>query len=31
LDRIAERDPALGARLKRAVRTGNHCSYRPDS
>lgn len=29
LDRIAEQDPELGAWLKRAVQTGNHCSYRP--
>jgi hypothetical protein len=31
LDRIAEQDPELGASLRRAVRTGNHCSYRPSS
>jgi hypothetical protein len=29
LDRIAEGDPALGVFLRRAVRTGNYCSYRP--
>jgi hypothetical protein len=29
LDRIAEADAELGASLRRAVRTGNHCSYRP--
>lgn len=29
LDRIAEQDPELGAWLRRAVQTGNHCSYRP--
>jgi hypothetical protein len=29
LDRIAERDPELGTWLRRSVRTGNHCSYRP--
>jgi hypothetical protein len=31
IDRIAEQDPALGAWLRRAVRTGNYCSYRPDA
>jgi hypothetical protein len=30
LERITEQDPALGAWLKRSVRTGNYCSYRPD-
>ena len=30
LDRIAEQDAELGKRLRRAVRTGNHCSYRID-
>lgn len=29
LDRIAEQDPELGAWLRRAVHTGNHCSFRP--
>jgi hypothetical protein len=29
LDRIAEQDPALGAWLRRSVRTGNYCSFRP--
>jgi flagellar biosynthesis GTPase FlhF len=29
LDRIAEQDPELGGRLRRAIRTGNYCSYRP--
>jgi hypothetical protein len=29
LDRIAEQDPDLGAWLRRAVRTGNYCSFRP--
>lgn len=29
LDRISERDEALGAWLRRAVHTGNHCSFRP--
>jgi hypothetical protein len=29
LDRIAEQDPDLGAWLRRAIRTGNHCSFRP--
>jgi hypothetical protein len=29
LDRIAEQDPELGAWLRRAVRTGNFCSFRP--
>ncbi len=29
LDRIAEQDAELGGWLRRAVRTGNHCSYRP--
>ena len=29
LDRIAEQDPDLGRWLRRAVRTGNYCSYRP--
>lgn len=31
LDRIAESDPELGAWLKRAVTTGNYCTYRPDA
>jgi non-specific serine/threonine protein kinase len=31
LDRIAEQDEELGAWLRRAVRTGNFCSFRPDS
>jgi chromosome segregation ATPase len=30
LDRIAEQDPDLGARLKRSINTGNYCVYRPD-
>ena len=29
LDRIAEQDPDLGAWLRRAVQTGNYCSFRP--
>jgi hypothetical protein len=29
LDRIAEQDEALGEKIRRAVTTGNHCSYRP--
>jgi hypothetical protein len=29
LNRIADRDPALGDALRRSVRTGNHCVYRP--
>jgi non-specific serine/threonine protein kinase len=29
LDRIAEQDAELGSFLRRAVRTGNYCSYRP--
>jgi hypothetical protein len=29
LDRITEQDPSLGAWLRRAVHTGNHCSFRP--
>ncbi|HSD88423.1 MAG TPA: AAA family ATPase [Kofleriaceae bacterium] len=29
LDRIAEQDSALGAWLRRAVSTGNHCSFDP--
>jgi hypothetical protein len=29
LDRIAEQDPDLGAWLRRAVHTGNYCSFRP--
>jgi hypothetical protein len=28
LDRITATDPQLGERLRRAVRTGNHCSFR---
>jgi hypothetical protein len=28
LDRIAEQDPELGTWLRRAVHTGNHCSFR---
>jgi hypothetical protein len=31
IDRIAEQDGALGSWLRRAVRTGNYCSYRPDA
>ncbi len=30
LDRIAEQDPELGKWLRRAVHTGNYCSFRPD-
>lgn len=30
LDRIAEQDAELGAWLRRTIRTGNYCSYRPD-
>ncbi len=29
LDRIAEQDEALGRKIRRAITTGNHCSYRP--
>jgi non-specific serine/threonine protein kinase len=29
VDRIAEQDAALGAWLRRAVRTGNSCSFHP--
>jgi len=29
LDRIAEQDEVLGEKIRRAVTTGNHCSYRP--
>jgi hypothetical protein len=29
LDRIAEQDPELGVWLRRAVSTGNHCSFNP--
>ena len=29
LGRIGEADPALGAMLSKAVRTGNYCIYRP--
>jgi non-specific serine/threonine protein kinase len=29
LDRVAEQDAELGAWLRRAVTTGNYCSYRP--
>ena len=29
LDRISEQDHELGARLRRAIHTGNYCSYRP--
>jgi len=29
LDRISAQDGALGAWLRRAIRTGNYCSYRP--
>jgi hypothetical protein len=29
LDRISEQDRELGARLRRAIHTGNYCSYRP--
>jgi hypothetical protein len=29
LDRIAEQDADLGAWLRRAIHTGNHCSFRP--
>ncbi len=29
LDRISEQDAELGAWLRRAVRTGNYCSFRP--
>jgi hypothetical protein len=29
LDRVAEQDPDLGAWLRRAIHTGNHCSFRP--
>ncbi len=29
LDRVAEQDAELGAWLRRAVQTGNHCSFRP--
>jgi hypothetical protein len=29
LDRIGESDPDLGGWLRRVVRTGNYCSYRP--
>jgi len=30
LDRIAEQDGELGAWLRRAVQTGNHCSFHPE-
>lgn len=30
LDRIAEQDKGLGSWLRRAIRTGNSCSYRPE-
>ena len=30
IDRLAERDPTLGAHLKQSVRTGTYCSYSPD-
>ncbi len=29
LDRVTEQDPGLGAWLRRTVRTGNYCSFRP--
>ena len=29
LDRIAEQDAELGGWLRRAIQTGNHCSFRP--
>lgn len=30
LNRLAKQHPPLGEHLNRAVRTGSHCSYRPD-